>query len=108
MLIYFVAYGTTITLLMPIPDAPDNLKAPRESSDSDMPNAALPSNDSSDSEWCTFLLQYYRRCKASDPSVTLRAIYPIARKKYDSLHTQCDFDLALIANRRKHKKKTRS
>lgn len=63
-------------------------------------------NANYDNEWRQFLYSYYTQAwQESKGKVTLEDIYPLAQKKYEMMHKQCDIDLVLIANKRKHKKK---
>jgi hypothetical protein len=63
-------------------------------------------NPNYDSEWRQFLYNYYAEAwKQSKGAVALEDIYPLAQKKYAMLNKQCDIELNLMANKRKHKKK---
>lgn len=63
-------------------------------------------NANYDSEWRQFLYTYYTQAwQESKGTVTLEEIYPLALKKYQMMQMQCDIDLGMIANKRKHKKK---
>lgn len=58
-----------------------------------------------DNDWRQFLYAYYTDAwQKSNGKVTLQDVYPLAQKKYEMLNKQCDIDLKLMANRRKHKK----
>ena len=58
-----------------------------------------------DQQWRQFLYNYYtQEWEKHNGNISLEDIYPIAKKKYKALHKQCDIDLVLMANKRKHKK----
>lgn len=59
-----------------------------------------------DNEWRQFLYKYYTEAwQQSKGTATLEDIYPLAQKKYAMLNKQCDIELNMMANKRKHKKK---
>lgn len=63
-------------------------------------------NPEYDNRWRQFLYAYYTEAwQKSKGEVTLEDIYPLAQKKYAMMQKNCDIDLSLIANKRKHKKK---
>ena len=58
-----------------------------------------------DQKWRQFLYSFYTEAwHKSNGTVTLEDVYPLAQKKYKMMQMQCDIDLGLIANKRKHKK----
>jgi len=58
-----------------------------------------------DSEWRQFLYQYYTDAwEHSQGTVSLEEVYPIAKKKFETRNKECDIELNLMANKRKHKK----
>lgn len=62
-------------------------------------------NPAHDQHWRQFLYNYYKKEWArTNGSVTLEDVYNIARKRYEMIHKQCDIELGLMANKRKHKK----
>ena len=62
-----------------------------------------------DREWRQFLYYYYTEAwKQSNGAVTLEHVYPIAKKKFETRNKQCDIELSLMANKRKHKKVEKS
>ncbi len=65
--------------------------------------------DAYNNEWRQFLYNYYTQAwKESNGKVTLEDVYPIAKKKFETRNKQCDIELNLMANKRKHKKVEKS
>lgn len=61
------------------------------------------------SEWRQFLYHYYSEAwKQSNGAVSLEDVYLIAKKKFETQNKDCDIELNLMANKRKHKKVEKS
>jgi hypothetical protein len=62
--------------------------------------------ESNNTEWKEFMYAFFQEEKKKNPLVTLDDIYSVAQKKFINRNKSCDICLDLIANSRKHKRKT--
>ena len=61
---------------------------------------------SNDKEWKEFIFNFFNEEKKKNPKITLKDVYSVAKKKFMTRNKSCDICLDLIANSRKHKRKT--
>tara|TARA_Y200000002_G_scaffold360545_1_gene345893 strand:- start:1212 stop:1463 length:252 start_codon:yes stop_codon:yes gene_type:complete len=61
---------------------------------------------SNDKEWKEFIFNFFNEEKKKNPNITLKDVYSVAKKKFMTRNKSCDICLDLIANSRKHKRKT--